>query len=145
MNKDQADKIKSLIKLDIDAVAAYEEALQHIETPSIHKTINMYREDHRRHVTLLSDLLTGAGEVPPERTKDVKGFFIEGFTSLRSVTGEDGALKAMLSNEKITNRKYQDAYENWDLDPEVLAVVSDNYEDERRHLSYIEDVLQVRV
>lgn len=145
MNKDHVDKIKSLIKLDIDAAAAYEEALEHIETPSIHKTMNMYRDDHQRHVDVLSRLLRDAGEVPPERTKDIKGFFIEGFTSLRSVTGEDGALKAMLSNEKITNRKYQDAYDNWDLEPEALAIVSDNYEDERRHLSYIEDVLHVKV
>jgi uncharacterized protein (TIGR02284 family) len=145
MNKDIADKLKSLVKLDIDAAAAYEEALDHIETPSIHKTINLYMDDHRRHVDALSDLLRNAGEVPPERTKDIKGFFIEGFTAVRSAMGEDGALKALLSNEKITNRKYHDAYENWDLDPEALAVVSDNYEDERRHLSYIEDVLHVKI
>jgi uncharacterized protein (TIGR02284 family) len=145
MNKDQVENIKSLIKLDIDAAAAYEEAIEHIQTPSIHKTLTMYLADHRRHVDVLSGLLRNAGEVPPERTKDIKGFFIEGFTSLRSAMGEDGALKAMLSNEKLTNRKYQDAFENWDLEPEALAVVSDNYEDERRHLSYIEDILHVKV
>lgn len=145
MHKDQVDKLKSLIKLDIDAAEAYAEAMEHMETPSIQKTIASYRDDHRRHVDLLSNLLRTAGEVPPERTKDIKGFFIEGFTSLRSITGEDGALRAMLSNEKITNRKYQDAYENWDLDPEALAIVSDNYADERRHLSYIEDILHVNV
>jgi len=145
MNKDIVDKLKSLIKLDIDAASAYEEALEHIDTPSIHKTVTLYLEDHRRHVDKLSDLLRNAGEVPPERTKDIKGYFIEGFTSIRSATGEEGALKALLSDEKITNRKYQDAYDNWELDPEALAVVSDNYEDERRHLSYIEDVLHVKV
>jgi uncharacterized protein (TIGR02284 family) len=145
MNKDIVDKLKSLVKLDIDAASAYEEALEHIDTPSIHKTINLYLEDHKRHVDTLSNLLRTAGEVPPERTKDIKGYFIEGFTAIRSATGEEGALKALLSNEKITNRKYQEAYENWDLDPEALAVVSDNYEDERRHLSYIEDVLHVKV
>lgn len=145
MNKDIVDKLKSLVKLDIDAASAYEEALEHIETPSIHKTVKLYLEDHRRHVDMLSDLLRTAGEVPPERTKDIKGYFIEGFTAIRSAAGEEGALKALLSDEKITNRKYQDAFENWDLDPEALAVVSDNYEDERRHLSYIEDVLHVKV
>ena len=78
-------------------------------------------------------------------TKDnFKGFFIGGFTSLRSLTGDEGALKAMRSNEELTNKKYREATEEWDLEPSIAGIVANNYEDEKRHLSYIEQAIESR-
>ena len=55
------------------------------------------------------DGLWRLGGNPPKRSVDLKGLLLEGFTALRSVTGTEGALKAMQSNEKTTNKKYQEA------------------------------------
>ena len=77
------------------------------------------------------------GEVE-EVTRDIKGVLLEGMTKLRSVTGTLGALRAMKSNEKLTNKAYDKAV-RLDLPPMALEVVTRNLEDERRHLAAIEN------
>jgi demethoxyubiquinone hydroxylase (CLK1/Coq7/Cat5 family) len=74
----------------------------------------------------------------------LKGYLIEGFTALRSMTGTEGALKAMRTNEKITNKNYDKALSQ-DLPADVAAIVRRNRDDERRHLEYIETALSNRV
>lgn len=73
-----------------------------------------------------------------------KGFLIEGFTAIRSAMGTEGALKAMRSNERKTNQDYSDAL-SLDMPADVRAIVQRNYEDERRHLGYVEETLRARV
>ena len=142
MDKEMVDNINSLIQLDIDAVSAYEEALKKIEHPRINDRISEFKADHEHHIERLSDALRAAGEIPVERSVDFKGFFIGGFTSLRSLTGDEGALKAMRSNEQLTNKKYKEASEEWILEPSVAGIVANNYEDEKRHLSYIQQAIE---
>lgn len=46
---------------------------------------------------------------PPDLTADFKGFFIKGFTALRSMIGAKGALQAMETNERLTTSTYEKA------------------------------------
>jgi rubrerythrin len=142
MNKDIVDKLNSLIKLDIDAVSAYDQAIKKIEHPVIKQRIAEFKSDHERHIERLSDALVAVGETPTKRTPDFKGYLIEGFTSLRSLSGDEGALKAMRSNEELTNKKYKEAFEDWALDADFAEIVEDNYADEKQHLAYIEQVIE---
>jgi rubrerythrin len=139
-NKEMADKLSSLAQLDIDAVHAYDQAIDQIEHTGIRQQISQFREDHNHHVQNLSKLITELGETPPEFSRDFKGFFIEGFTALRSATGTEGALKAMQTNENMTNKKYDEA-RSLPFRQDIKAVVEQNYNDEARHLRYIEQAL----
>lgn len=139
-NKDMADKLRSLAQLDIDAVHAYDQAIDQIEHIGIRQQISQFREDHNHHVQNLSRIITELGETPPEFSRDFKGFFIEGFTALRSATGTEGALKAMQTNENMTNKKYDEA-RSLPFRQDIKAVVEQNYSDEQRHLRYIEQTL----
>lgn len=141
LNESALKDIKSLVQLDIDAVFAYEQALRHIEDPEIHARISEFKNDHERHIQDLSQVLQSNGEKPPERSKDFKGYLIEGMTRLRSVTGTEGALKAMKTNEETTNKKYENAL-SWELPDEIHQLIQRNREDERRHLEYIIGCLQ---
>lgn len=141
--KDILKELASLAQLDIDAVRAYESALKNIEAQSIHHEISGFRDDHRRHIENLSTLIRRFGAEPPSQSPDVKGFFIQGFTEIRSATGTEGALKAMKTNETLTNRDYARAVA-LDLPADVKAVVQRNYDDERRHLHAIEQWLNTR-
>jgi rubrerythrin len=132
--------IRKMIQLDIDAVHAYEQALVKIDDREIKSQISAFRDDHRRHIDDLSDYLRNHNETVPKMERDLKGFLIEGFTALRSATGTEGALKAMKSNEKITNSQYQDAIDEVELE-DARVLLQKNYEDEKRHLAYIEQVL----
>ncbi|HWI41927.1 MAG TPA: ferritin, partial [Verrucomicrobiae bacterium] len=71
---------------------------------------------------------------------DLKGLLLEGLTALRSVTGMKGALQAMETNEKLTNRKYTEAA-GLPLPEEILKIVRTNLTHEQRHLGYIQEIL----
>lgn len=133
--------LSKLVKLDIDATHAYEEALENIEHSNIKVQISSFKQDHERHIRELSDCIRDLGGEAPKMSKDFKGYLIEGFTKVRSLTGTEGALKAMKSNEMLTNKIYQEAL-NQDFTPRVREVVRKNREDERRHLEYIETCLR---
>ena len=137
------EEINSLIQLDIDAVEAYDQAIKNTDHGEIRANLQRFQKDHESHIETLSKELKKLGEKPPERTKDIKGFLIEGFTAIRSLTGTEGALKAMLMNEKLTTKTYHDALD-CDTPAPVKDIIRKNYEDEKRHLKYIQEALDTR-
>jgi uncharacterized protein (TIGR02284 family) len=142
--KETIDRLTKLTQLDIDAVQAYEQAIERVDATDIRMNLGSFKADHERHISELSQAIRELGGEPPERSPDVKGVLLEGFTALRSVTGIEGALKAMRTNEKLTNKSYEDALK-MDLAPAVQELVRRNREDERRHLEYIEHALDNRI
>jgi len=137
---DLIKKLNSLLQLDIDAIRAYDQALRQIDDRLINFKMACFREDHVKHVMNLSHEITLLGGEPIELTPDFKGFFIEGFTALRSLTGTEGALKAMISNEHFTNKIYAEASQE-NLPPKIQQLIYKNYQDEQKHLTYIEKIL----
>lgn len=143
MKTKTVEKLISLVQLDIDAVDAYKQALKNIDNQEIHKNLNGFLKDHLRHIKELSEVIEKLGGEPPEKTPDIKGFFIKGFTAIRSLTGTIGAIKAMRGNEKLTTKTYKEALSDR-LPNDVKDIVKRNYADEIRHLEYIESVLEQR-
>ena len=142
--KEIVKDVNSLIQLDIDAFGAYGQALKEIDVPSINERLSAYRDDHKRHVTELSSAVRDLHGEPPKFAADAKGFLIEKFTAIRSATGTEGALKAMLSNEKLTNDKYSKAVA-WNIPADLKGLIEKNYRDEQRHLAYIEEAIERRL
>ena len=137
--------LHSLAQLDIDAWHAYDQAIERCEEAAgVREKLAQYREDHRRHVSEIAARLRDYGEEPPDFSPSFKGYLIEGFTSLRSVTGVQGVLAAMRTNEQLTNRKYAEALEN-DLPPEIRPLIEENFRDEQTHLRFIEEKLDLWV
>ncbi len=143
-NKEVADRLISICQLDIDAIHAYVKVNEHIEQSSIRNSIGKFQNDHERHVKELSDLITNYGGNPPEFSKDFKGFLLQAFSSIRSITGTEGALKALRGGEMMTNRSYSDAVSQ-NFPPLVMVQLRRNYEDEQRHLAYIEQCISSRI
>jgi uncharacterized protein (TIGR02284 family) len=129
-------KLKALVHLDIDAWHAYAQANEKLDDIGVRHQFEKYQADHERHVNELSDLIRDLGAEPPEFSRDFKGFLIEGWTVLRSITGTQGVLAAMETNEGLTTRRYAEAAE-LPFPADINAVVASNYEDEKDHLAYI--------
>ncbi|GFO65276.1 ferritin-like domain-containing protein [Geomonas paludis] len=136
------DRLNDLIQLDVDAVEAYEQAIKHIGYKDIAKRFSEYQDDHRNHITNLTALVQQMGGTPTKPTPDLKGYLIEGFTALMSLTGAKQALEAMKGNEKVTNRKYQEAVAQ-PFPEEVMEVLRTNLSQEQWHLSYIDELLTI--
>ncbi len=138
------ERLESLMQLDHNAVSAYDQAIERVDVPAVREKLEEFKADHERHIVDLDTLIRRLGGTPKEISRDVKGSLIEGFTALRSITGTEGSLKAMKSNEQLTNRQYDDAL-SLELPDEVREVVERNRDDERRHLAFIEASIDRRV
>jgi len=130
------DHLNKLIQLDYDASCTYREALLHVDDPAVRSDLHAFLGDHERHVMELTQIVRDLGGSPIAAHRDFKGRVLEGMTRLRS-RSTLGALRAMRTNEKLTNRAYDKACEVY-MPPLGQAIVMENQSDERRHLAVIE-------
>lgn len=142
--KDIIRELKSLCQLDIDAVHAYDECLHHIDLPDVKKDIEQFKGDHERHITHLSDFIRSYDEEPPKKSPDLKGYLLDVFSKIRSLSGTEGALKSLKNGENLTNKRYYDAVA-LDFPPNIKTMIEKHYADERRHLSYVEEAINSKV
>lgn len=140
---DVVHKLNELLMLDNDAVRAYSSAIERITIPYVKERLTEFRADHERHIRDLSDCIRRIGGEPKDRP-DFKGPFIQAMTALRSMAGNEQAIKAMKGNEELTNKKYSEALET-DLPADVAEIVRRNYQDEVRHLAFINEVIDRRI
>ncbi len=136
------DRLKSLMKLDYDAVLAYNMACDNVRTREVRGMLQEFRRHHERHVKDLGDAIRREGGEPFELSKGVRGVFLEGMTAVTKEMGERAVLRACETGEKYMNYKYgQAAVEKFRLP--IAEFIKRNYADERRHLSYVEKRLTV--
>lgn len=142
MAKDVISELNGLIQMDLNAVCAYDQAIEACDHVEIKGKLGEFKRDHERHITDLSSQVSVLGGTP-ETGQDFKGKLIEGFTAITSHS-DHSALMAMRGNEELTNRRYASALEEA-LPEGVRVVVEQNYQDEQRHLAWIKDALDRRV
>jgi rubrerythrin len=65
-------------------------------------------------------------------------------TAVQSAFGTEGALRAMVTNEKLTNASYEAALHDV-TDAELREVLQGHKDDEQRHLEYVQNALDHRL
>lgn len=145
LSRKQCDRLADLIELDRDAVEAYEAAINRLDRAEYRARLAAFKQDHERHIQELSTLVRNSGEQPPTEG-DFKRFLTQGKVVLGELAGDTGILRAMLSNEKETNQKYEEALEDATLTAhaELHQILSRNLGDERRHKAWIEEQLRAQ-
>lgn len=139
---DTIDKLNDLIQLDVDAVQAYDHAIKNVEYDDIRKRFGEFQDDHRTHIRNLAEMVQQLGGTPVKLEPSLKGYLLEGLTALRSATGTKAALEAMKTNEKLTNRKYEEAVAQ-NFAEGVMKLLRMNFAQEQQHLAYIEEILAI--
>jgi uncharacterized protein (TIGR02284 family) len=137
-------RLNELLMLDHDAVDAYQQAIDGMKSELCRQRLREFQADHRRHIQELKACVQQYGGVPKDR-RDVKGFFIKGMTAIQAAIGDHGALKAMQTNERLTNREYEQAVADATMPVDVLEILRRNRADEARHLAWINDALDRRL
>src|SRR5262249_46792443 len=135
------EPLNNLIHVDRDAILAYEQAIDACEVPEIRTKLSVFAGDHERHVRDLELKVRALGG-EPAAGRDIKGFFIKGFTALAS-QGDRSALVAMRTNEELTIRAYHAALEEEHTE-DVRLLIEQNYQDEVSHLEWIKETLENR-
>lgn len=136
MRGSTCDHLSKLIQLDVDAVCTYREALLHATDPAVRSDLHAFLAEHEQHVRELSAVVRDLGGTPIDVQRDFKGAVLEGITRLRS-RNRLGALRAMRTVEKLTNRGYHRAAEVA-MPPIGQAIVMEYLAEERHHLASLE-------
>lgn len=139
--KDLTSLLNALIELDLDAVEAYQAAIDRLEDADDKRNLTNFMGDHERHVRELQPLVEELGGKPADEA-DIKQILTKGKVVLASLAGDRAILMAMKTNEEDTNTAYERAVQRDDLPAHMRAVIARNREDERRHLAYIERRLE---
>lgn len=138
-------KLKSLAQLDTDAVGTYSEALEHVTDEDLRGNFGQFLDDHMRHADKLSAAIEQMTGSRPELKVDMMGRMADWVTSIRSRRGNEGALHAMHTAENYHVSHYHDVVD-WDIeDRDLKMMLHGFYEDEQRHLAYVEDKLKAPV
>jgi uncharacterized protein (TIGR02284 family) len=140
-NSTIVDRLNKLIQIDIDSFHAYTQALESIEDENVCETLSNYRRDHERHVEILTKTVHELGGKAPEFTRDFKGFLMSGYTAIRGMMSDEGAIKAMISNENIPLKAYQESVEMPELPEDMKFTLRNHYEDEKKHKDGLEQIL----
>ncbi|MDO5576198.1 MAG: DUF2383 domain-containing protein, partial [Fibrobacter sp.] len=127
-------KLKSLQKIDHDAMQSYDKILEKVQDNEIRHHIFQFREDHKRHIYSISDLLRTMSEEPSSYFPDFMGTFLKEITAIEGNMGTEHQLKALERGERMTNDEYSKA-DLWFVDPKIHELLSANYQDERRHIT----------
>jgi len=133
-------QLNELIGLDLDAVHAYSAAIHRLTSPTLRDQLGACRDEHRRHVRDLSDLVVTMGGSPRTRPH-VRGVLYEALTAVSSMLGDDAGLRALRATEEATTHAYRTALD--DLWPQrARSILERLYEDERRHLGMVLDAVR---
>ncbi|UQA55419.1 DUF2383 domain-containing protein [Polyangium aurulentum] len=133
--------INDLIALDLACAAAYAVSAKACKDQEIRNKLLEFKGDHDRHVSELSEVVRDMGGEPIERI-DAKGMLIEGYTMLSSQEDRTAVL-AMKGNEELSNNAYASALQA-NLPNEIREMVMRNFEDERRHMTWLRGAVIVR-
>src|SRR3954467_8325728 len=99
------EECNDLIRFDHDAIGAYDEAIDHVQEPTIKAQLTQFRGDHERHVIDLSAVVRRLGGDPPEKP-GARGIIRKTLTKVAGLIGTESVLKAMRSNEEVLNKQY---------------------------------------
>lgn len=134
-------KLNDLMQLDFDAIITYDHAIEHCDDVQVRRDLERCRDDHHRHIQDLRKVIRACDGTPIDLHRDFKGVVLEGITTLRSRGGTLAALRAMRTNEKLTNFTYRRAAAIA-LAPIARVVIDQNYADEQRHLDVIQSHIE---
>jgi len=140
IQNDFRDAIQSLIKLDYAAVAAYQEAIEHLEKQEYKDKLAEFKNDHERHISELSSVFKTMGGIPP-KSAGIKQLFTQGKVVFADLLGDKAILKAMKSNEDDTNQAYYNINKHPDITNEAIDALEAGLEDERKHRAWIVSAL----
>ncbi len=140
MARSELEVIENVYYHDLSACDIYKQVITHVNDQSIRSSLNNFLEDHERHVQNLGSLLKDEFSKKPPESKDLKGNLLSAYTSLRSVTGQDGALKALQTAESTVLDAYKDALASVS-NQRAKNLIQSQMGDEENHNRYIASVV----
>ena len=134
---DMINILSNLLQLEFDAVNVYGRAIDGVGDEQIRDRLETFLQTHRTHVSNLANEIETLGKKPPRPSQDFKGLIFEKLTAIRSLTGTEGALKALRTAEEILSRYYHELVPE-NTPESTSGVLKKHLSDGQVHLDYID-------
>lgn len=134
-NQTVSKQLNELIELDFDAIAAYQAAVQRLESEGYKTQLQAFMRDHERHVSVLSAAVRELGDEPVKKG-DIKKLLTKGSVVLADLFGDKAILMAMRTNEEQTNKAYEAAAKGR-FPEDIHRILLNNLSDERHHREWL--------
>ena len=130
--------VTDFIKLEHDAIAAYDATIAKLDDPSYKTKIEEFKMDHLRHLDDLRGLARECGVEAPQ-SGDAKELLTTGKIHLANLMGDAAILKAMSTNESDTVKAYENGFGNDNVPENAREIFARGLEDERRHKTWMDE------
>ncbi len=134
-------ELNDLLQLDHDAMQAYTVAIENLDDEGHKTTLRMFRGDHERHISELTQLIRIYGGTPVQMPHIPSGFFKLAVQQVGRAGGDREILLAFKSNERQVRDKYQ-RHASEQHPPEVDDVIRRAAADEERHYTWATATLE---
>lgn len=101
-------KLSDLVALEFNAIETYEAAIERLEDLDYRAKLTEFLGEHERHLLELCDAIIQEGGTPPDGG-DYKQLLTKGPVVMAGIGGDKAILQAMLLNESLTNKLYENA------------------------------------
>ncbi|MCB2427460.1 PA2169 family four-helix-bundle protein [Methylophaga pinxianii] len=139
-SEDIIKKLNNLIEIDYDAIAAYKAAIERLEDKQLKQQLVTFMEDHKNHVTALTESVRLSGGNPAD-SGDMKKILTKGKVVIAELGGDDAILKAMKMNEEVTNKSYE-AMVDEPFPGTIKLILQNGLADERRHRAWLDATIE---
>jgi len=135
---DLKDLLWDLIRLDYDAIDAYDAAIERLEDSRAREALASFRKDHERHIEDLTPHLSGMGSDVPS-SSGPKSLLTQGKVRFANIGGDSALLTAMATNEVETEAAYRTASARTDINDQLRAKLEQGMVDEARHKQWMKE------
>ncbi len=129
--------VSNLLRLEHDAIAAYEATIERLNDATSRQQIEAFRHDHLDHVVQLEQFAARL-EIDAPTGGDIKQMLTAGKVALAGLAGDNAMIKAMKTNEDDTVKAYEQANANSLADADMQPFVASALADEQRHRAWME-------
>lgn len=136
-----ADMLTDLVRLDFDAAAAYEAAIDRLQSGAFKAAMRKFKADHLRHTRDLGACLREMGHEAPTEGGMMQ-VLTTGKVIVAGLVGDAAILTAMRTNEDDTVTAYDRAVAHPDCPQDLLQLLQRAQKDEHRHREWIVTVLK---
>jgi uncharacterized protein (TIGR02284 family) len=133
--EDIAATLQSLAQYEIDGSFIVSQAMASVRNTNISEHLSEIREECEKNIEELAELICQYGREVPEHSRDFKGFFMQGYTGMRGLVSDKGAMRALQTNIGLVTKAYEKALES-DLPSEVKEKLQALYINVKDHLEY---------
>jgi uncharacterized protein (TIGR02284 family) len=139
-NERTVSVLNNLIQVDIDTYHTYTQAIQ-ASNSEYTQTLIAFRDEYKRQIVTLSKIVIARGGVPPEFSRDFKGYMTSGYTAVKVKGGLHSIFQAMETNETLSCKYHEDTLKV-DLPGDIREAIQVHLRAGKTHLHSIKRIKQ---